>query len=420
MKKISYLLILLFGFLVCYSSSGFAQERVRIATYNILDYPNQVSTKNPKFKLILENMDPDILVVEEITSQAAVDLFKNEVLGQKYKAGTFINGPDTDNAIFFKDSLFHFISTGFIAPSQGPRYISVFKLYHKITLDTLIIYAAHFKASQGDDNEQRRLNEAATLRVFTDMLSLNTNFILVGDLNLYRSSEPAYQELLDQSSSGYFLDPVNRPGQWHDGSSFADLHTQATRLIDIGDGGSQGGLDDRFDFILVSQQLITPGGIDYVDGSYWAYGNDGLHFNLPIQDPPNQAVSTEIAIALYIASDHLPVEADFDFGVVSDVRDEETIPDKFVLFQNYPNPFNPSTKIKFTIPLAETHSNASLHTTLKVYDVLGNEIETLLNEEKPAGTYEITFDASGLPSGIYFYRLRAGSFIQTKQMLLLK
>ena len=102
------------------------------------------------------------------------------------------------------------------------------------------------------------------------------------------------------------------------------------------------------------------------------------------------------------------------------VSEEETLPEEFVLYQNFPNPFNPSTKIKFTIPSVETGYIPSLQTTLKVYDVLGNEIETLVNEKKPSGTYEITWYAEGLPSGIYFYQLKADSFTQTKKMILLK
>jgi hypothetical protein len=85
----------------------------------------------------------------------------------------------------------------------------------------------------------------------------------------------------------------------------------------------------------------------------------------------------------------------------------------YQLFQNYPNPFNPATNIKFRIPEFGFAS-------LKVYDLLGNEVATLVDEYKPAGNYEIEFDASKLSSGIYFYKLRAGNFIQTKKMILLK
>ena len=100
----------------------------------------------------------------------------------------------------------------------------------------------------------------------------------------------------------------------------------------------------------------------------------------------------------------------------------------FGLEQNYPNPFNPTTKIKFTIPGVETRHTSSLQTvTLKIYDVLGNEIATLVDEEKPAGIYEIVFEAAGLPSGVYYYQLRAmpigrqaANFVDTRKMIFLK
>ncbi len=104
------------------------------------------------------------------------------------------------------------------------------------------------------------------------------------------------------------------------------------------------------------------------------------------------------------------------------VEVEVEIPNKFVLQQNYPNPFNPSTKIKFTIlesPLLGGDGRGGL-VTLKVYDVLGNEVATLVNEEKPAGSYEVGFDATGLPSGVYFYKLQAGKYIGIKKMVLLR
>ncbi len=98
-------------------------------------------------------------------------------------------------------------------------------------------------------------------------------------------------------------------------------------------------------------------------------------------------------------------------GGVSFVEEEQIdeIPTEFLLSQNYPNPFNPSTKIKYAIPNVDSRQPQTLQTvTLKVYDILGNEIETLVNEEKPAGTYEITWYAANLPSGVYFYQLQSG------------
>jgi hypothetical protein len=96
-------------------------------------------------------------------------------------------------------------------------------------------------------------------------------------------------------------------------------------------------------------------------------------------------------------------------------------PSGFSLEQNHPNPFNPVTKIKFTIPNVETRHASSLQmVTLRVYDILGTQIATLANEEKSAGEYEVEFNGNNLPSGIYFYQLKAGNFSETKKMVLLK
>lgn len=88
-------------------------------------------------------------------------------------------------------------------------------------------------------------------------------------------------------------------------------------------------------------------------------------------------------------------------------------PDGFKLFQNYPNPFNPVTKITYSIPTAQ-------YTLLKVYDALGKEVAVLINEKLNAGTYETEFDASALPSAVYFYKLTSGNYTETRKMFLLK
>jgi hypothetical protein len=108
---------------------------------------------------------------------------------------------------------------------------------------------------------------------------------------------------------------------------------------------------------------------------------------------------------------------DLSWSNTSDVKElENGIPTEFALMQNYPNPFNPTTKIRYSIPEASI-------VTIKVYDMLGSEVATLINEEQPVGNYEVTFDASGLSSGMYLYKIFAGSrqsFIETRKMILIK
>jgi hypothetical protein len=111
------------------------------------------------------------------------------------------------------------------------------------------------------------------------------------------------------------------------------------------------------------------------------------------------------------------------FNSITPVEEKwnEIYPDDYKLNQNFPNPFNPSTTIRYSIPsVIASETKQSQFVSLKVYDVLGNEIAILVNEEKPSGSYEVEFSASNLPSGTYFYQLRTGSFVETKKMILLK
>jgi poly(beta-D-mannuronate) lyase len=112
--------------------------------------------------------------------------------------------------------------------------------------------------------------------------------------------------------------------------------------------------------------------------------------------------------------DFIRVPSSVEFG-------KNEIPNRFYLEQNFPNPFNPETTIKFAISNVETqHATSQQFVTLKIFDILGREIATLVNEYKPPGFYSKKLNASSLPSGIYFYQLKAGKFVETKKMILLK
>jgi hypothetical protein len=105
----------------------------------------------------------------------------------------------------------------------------------------------------------------------------------------------------------------------------------------------------------------------------------------------------------------------------SNIVEVEFVPTEFALYQNYPNPFNPTTTIKYSIPsVTLRQAQSDIIVTIIVYDVLGNEIATLVNEEKPAGYYETEFNATGIASGMYIYRMQAGTFVRIKKMMILK
>ena len=112
------------------------------------------------------------------------------------------------------------------------------------------------------------------------------------------------------------------------------------------------------------------------------------------------------------------IDIDGKYEYSKEIEIDLGMPNEFSLSQNYPNPFNPSTTIKYSIP--KIINNQSSIINIKVYDILGNVVATLVNENKAAGNYEVKFNATNLTSGIYFYHISTGSFASTKKMILLK
>ncbi len=308
-KAISLKLLML----IILSSTCFSQNQYKIMSYNLLNYPGSDSAiRNPYFRTVIANTVPDILVVQEILSQEGVNGFLNNVLNlasSGYAAGTFINGYDTDNAIYYKSSSFTFLSNNVIPTSL--RDINEFVLAENLTGDTIRIYSVHLKAGTAASDKQQRLAEATALRNVTDNLPPHSNFIVCGDFNIYSSDETAYQKLKDPTSAGCFIDIFNLTGTWNN-QAYAQYHTQSPRTRQF-NGGSTGGMDDRFDMILFSQAVIDSGSIFYLPGSFINYGNDGNHYNDSINSPPNNAVSQQIANALHYSSDHIPIMATLNF-----------------------------------------------------------------------------------------------------------
>lgn len=99
---------------------------------------------------------------------------------------------------------------------------------------------------------------------------------------------------------------------------------------------------------------------------------------------------------------------------------QAVVPKSFALEQNFPNPFNPTTAISYHLPAGQAGLSAFSFVSLKIFDVLGREIATLVSERQKAGSYRVLWDASSFPSGVYFYRLQSGGFAETKKMILIR
>ncbi|MEX1189163.1 MAG: hypothetical protein WED33_07880 [Bacteroidia bacterium] len=286
-------------------------DTFKLMQYNLLMYPESNPAKAVHLNTILNYLNPDIISLNELTSSAAIDSIYSVVDTTKYQFGPLYADGLISNALMYnKQKLGIATSFGF---QTSPRKTSIFKLYNKqqnfaLYPDTIYITVGvvHFKSSQGSSNENVRLIQAIDITDYIRVFE-PSNFLLAGDYNMYTSNEPAYQELLTPAEK-YLVDPINRPGNWNNNSSFADIHTQSPRTISF-DGGVTGGLDDRFDIVLVLNEIMEgTGGLRYLPGTYQAPGNDGNHFNTSIlANPQNTSAPQEIIEALHAMSDHLPV-----------------------------------------------------------------------------------------------------------------
>ena len=297
---------------------------VRLMTYNLLNYQDD-NDRESDFALIINQTQPDIIIAQEVVGETGYSNFKSDVLDimepNIWSGAPFINqSAQQDIALFYKQDIFSFVVTNAIhtAQSSGTRDVIEWVLIHDASGIEFNLYGVHLKASSGNSNANQRLEEATILRQYLDELAANSYFIVGGDFNIYSnnsSSEPAFDMLTsgNNGNSGQLFDPINRIGHWHNNSSFADVHTQSPRITSFG-GGANGGMDDRFDWLFVSQALLDEtSSMHYIQDTYLAYGNDGNHFNDAINNGNNNLVSDDIADALHDASDHLPVYMDVWF-----------------------------------------------------------------------------------------------------------
>lgn len=304
-----------------------AQENIRIVAYNLNDYgkvggtiPNAMG-RNPYFRTIKDAVTPDILVACELYTETFANNFLDYVMNDStgssvYKMSTFLLNSDDDNdnnVIYYKPSKFTFLSRSRVIVSPyGNHPLYEFQLYNNLTGNKIIIYGVHFTSSKyGPGAPTQRNIEATALRNLTLNLASNTEFIAAGDFNLSNGTETTFGTLLNQSNSGYFIDPLGYTGttDWAN-ISFATIHTQSTTSS----------LSNRFDLILNSQSVVNSGGITYNTSTFQDYGNDGQHYGHPLNLSPTIPEGLTIQTALYNASDHLPVFAEYNFDIPTPVN----------------------------------------------------------------------------------------------------
>lgn len=279
---------------------------------------------------IFDYLEPDVLVCNEVVNNPGhaikiLDRCLNVNGETKYSMASFSgsSGASTANALYFNTEMFSFHQVDRITSEVGGgsivRLIDVFTLYYShpnlaLGADTtfVTVFAAHLKAGNSASDRAQRARATEAVMQYVEDESLQGNYLMMGDLNVYSDTEDAFQNLIAPTNSSLaFIDPINRLGDWNNNGQFADVHTQSTHSTSNG-CASGGGLDDRLDFVLVSDAAKNNDDhMEAIKSSYWAVANDGNHFNESINFPANTSVPANVLDAIYENSDHLPVRLDF-------------------------------------------------------------------------------------------------------------
>lgn len=294
-----------------------------IMSYNIQNYgeePSEDTDRKDDLRNIINSVDPDILVVEEIWGNSGNQDFLDNILNYEetlYNSAFIDQFCWQDIGLYYKTEhlTVNSIQTIDIATDylRDALKVNFTEDEHSTSFN---VYSLHLKANTSDniqDDIDTRASQTAALRNYLNTLDEDSYFLVVGDFNILNASESGWQNLTnsENENTGRVFDPINQVGEWNSNQNFAPYHTHSTRYSSSYPNSS--GLRTRLDFILTSEQVLLPGGMEFIEDSYITYGNDGNHFGDAVNYQTNSAVSSEIADALYNASDHLPVYADFRF-----------------------------------------------------------------------------------------------------------
>ncbi len=339
---------------VCGFAASSAWAQLRVCEWNVTNYGG-ASSRDPSFQTAIygqvptglalagQSMSPDIFVGEEFLSAGGVANFKlilNTAVGSPgdWEAAPFIDGPDTDNAFFYRTSKVTYVRTVIVSQVTGStslpprntlRYDIRLNGYGDVAGVNLSCYAAHMKAGSASTDQSRRLLEANKVRDNANGIDTNgagtklpagNMFLFGADLNIQTSSQAAYQRLIQSEANnvGRFFDPISTPGSWNNNSAFRFVHTQDPAVQ----------MDDRHDQILLGAGLLDGAGFEYIGNfgavystttwndpnhSYRSWGNDGTSFDQVLKITGNDMVGPVIAQALVTSANglgHLPVILD--------------------------------------------------------------------------------------------------------------
>lgn len=384
----------------------FAQEQFKIMFYNVLNYPNQgPASRIQDLEIILEAYSPDIFMACEINNAngATTILSTLQNLNADFEAANFVLNT-SDNTTGDQNDLqnmLYYDGTKFILESQHV-VTTIFRDFNhyvlKLNTDDqdsnpirIHAFVAHLKASQFSPNPELRKDMVDDLVAYMNTLPADSYVILGGDLNVYTHTEPAYQELLDTTNHITLVDPADRNGSWHNNTNYIDVFTQSTRNNSTL-GGAGGGFDDRFDFILTSNNILSNSEMGYVANSYQAFGNNAnincFNASINSSDCAGSLYDASIRASLYRMSDHLPVTLELETNA-SLSTDSFTLTDALTI---------QGSNLVSSLLQLEIQQGTFKDTSLYIYNTFGQLIQTFSVEN----TNTLTIDVSQLSDGMYY------------------
>jgi endonuclease/exonuclease/phosphatase family metal-dependent hydrolase len=280
----------------------------------------------------------DVISLQEQTSastQSVVSVLNTLYGAGVYAATTLIGAGDTTQTIVYNTQTVQLVGQMEVGTSSSSGQArqalrAEFQLVGYDSSSDFYVYASHYKASDDSTSANRRNLEAQAIRANADALGAGQNIIYTGDFNIYRSTE-AMWTTLTASGNGQAIDPFNKVGNWHGSpGSFLTALTQSPVSTARYSGQTTGGLDDRFDFQLVTSALMDNEGLSVLASSYHTFGNDGsVAVNGEITSANASALATRLGYtttqasavltALSTVSDHLPVVADYQLPAMMNV-----------------------------------------------------------------------------------------------------
>jgi hypothetical protein len=415
-------------FLILFSISNLlvANDTLRVMHYNLMYYDNytsvdvcNASTNNVDLKdgylsNIINYYKPDIFTANEINSSvSSVQRILTNTLNingiDYYRRGNF-TGNDISNMLYYNSNKLALKSQTYILTE--PRVTDVYRLYYKPELtnhplDTIFLtcFVIHPKAGSTAADRDRRTNAATLIMNYITNNNLQGNVMLMGDLNIYYSTEGSFVKYTTPTSTGFrFNDPINMVGYWNNNGAFSSVHTQSTHTS--GACFASGGMDDRFDFILTSTPLLQENNnLSFLAGSYWAMGQDGNRFNGSLISPSNTSLPANIINSLYNMSDHLPVTLKLLVNQQTSIINTTS--------QN-------SLTISINNPVSDYLSVSVAKATpstikIELFDILGNRLHStsfLTTESNP-----FRVSVSHLPKGLYLVKASSGGRSVVKKFI---